>query len=300
MESLWLLITCLGLGVFVRHFAQPPIGLAQMLNWWVINIALPALVLAVVPTIHLDTSLWFLIISQWLVFGGAWLLFATIGPKLHWSRSRIGAMVLVCGLGNTAFMGYPLIQALRGDEGLALAVIADQVGCFIALAIGGAVVAAVYSGKQPKPAEIGLKILRFPPFIAMVVGFAASALGGWPSVFRTTVEQIGQTLTPLALFSVGLRLRLRLAGDQALPVTLGLGWKLLLAPALALALGWYFGVRGPVLGIGVLEAAMAPMISAAILADQHKLDPPLANAILGIGILLSLVIVPMWHLILPG
>jgi malate permease and related proteins len=43
----------------------------------------------------------------------------------------------------------------------------------------------------------------------------------------------------------------------------------------------------------VLESAMAPMISAAILASDHDLEPDLANAVLGVGILLSFVTVPI-------
>jgi hypothetical protein len=38
------------------------------------------------------------------------------------------------------------------------------------------------------------------------------------------------------------------------------------------------------------------MISAAILADQYKLDPPLSNTVLGAGIVLSMVSVPLWNL----
>ena len=38
---------------------------------------------------------------------------------------------------------------------------------------------------------------------------------------------------------------------------------------------------------------MAPMISAAILADQNDLEPQLANTVLGVGILLSFLTVPL-------
>jgi malate permease and related proteins len=55
-----------------------------------------------------------------------------------------------------------------------------------------------------------------------------------------------------------------------------------------------------VLAIGVLQAAMGPMITAAILADQNRLDPPLANTVLGAGILLSLLTVPLINYLLSG
>ena len=63
---------------------------------------------------------------------------------------------------------------------------------------------------------------------------------------------------------------------------------LLLAPLLLLALGLACGYGGLVLIVAVLQAAMAPMISAAILADQYGLEPRLANTVLGAGIALSL------------
>jgi hypothetical protein len=66
----------------------------------------------------------------------------------------------------------------------------------------------------------------------------------------------------------------------------------LLAPALCYLLARLSGVSGLVLVVGVLLAAMPPMISAAILADQYGLEPPLANAVLGLGILISLATVP--------
>src|SRR5476649_2772944 len=148
MSALVLLFACLALGILVAHLARPPAGLAQALNWWVINIALPALVLNVIPRIHFEAQFWFLTAANWLVFIGAWLLFAALGKVFGWSRARVGALTLVGGLGNAAFMGYPMIQALRGAPGLALAVIGDQTGCFTALVIGGVAVTVIYAQRE--------------------------------------------------------------------------------------------------------------------------------------------------------
>jgi predicted permease len=298
MSALLLLFTCLLLGAAVARWARPPAGLAQQLNWWVLNIALPALVLDLIPRIRFDPQLWFLPVAMWLLFLGAWLLFATLGKQLGWPRGRIGALILVGGLGNTSFMGYPMIQALRGQEGLGLAVIADQVGCFVALAVGGVAVTAVYAGRVLMPLEIARRILLFPSFIALLGGVLAGVLGGWPEPAHYVLEHLGATLTPLALFSVGLQFKLHLGRSQLAAVGLGLGWKMLLAPLLILGLGTLTGVGGLVLTVGVLQTAMAPMISAAILADQYGLEPPLANTVLGAGIVLSLLTVPLANALL--
>lgn len=298
MTALLLLACCLALGVITARVAHPPAGLAASLNWWVIQIALPALVLELIPRLHVNPDLWFLVVSQWLVFLGALAFFHLLGTRLGWSRRRIGALVLVCGLGNTSFMGYPMLEALRGREGLALGVVADQLGCFVMLSLGGAMVAVIYGGASSHPSAIARKVLLFPAFLALIAGALVGWLGGWPAAANEILHRIGQTLSPLALFSVGLRLKLSLHRHQWLPVGIGLGWKLAVTPALTLGLGTALGLHGLLLSIAVLQAAMAPMISAAILADQHGLEPDLANAVLGSGILLSLLTVPWWSSVL--
>jgi predicted permease len=288
MSALLLLGLCLVLGVLAARFATLPANLPPCLNWWVLNIALPALVLALVPKLAFDPHLWFLVITQWAVFGGAWILFAGLGRALRWSRERIGALILVCGLGNTSFMGYPMIEALRGQDGLKLAVVADQVGCFTILAVGGIVVAALYSGRQPKLADVVKRVAYFPPFLSFIVAAIVGALGGWPSAIDGVLTKLGGTLTPLALFSVGLQFKLHLHRSQLGALGLGLSWKLVLAPLLVFVTGRALGITPDILTIATLQCAMAPMISAAILADQNNLEPRLANTVLGAGIVLSL------------
>jgi predicted permease len=46
--------------------------------------------------------------------------------------------------------------------------------------------------------------------------------------------------------------------------------------------------------VTVFEAAMAPMIGASIVAIDHELDPPLVTLMVGLGIPLSFVTLPVW------
>ncbi len=298
MNSLVLLFTCLALGFVIAHVARPPAGLAQALNWWVINIALPALVLNVIPRIHFEPQFWFLTAANWLVFVGSWLLFAALGKLFGWSRARVGALTLVGGLGNAAFMGYPMIEALRGAPALSLAVIGDQTGCSTALAIGGVAVTVIYADQELRPGQVLRRILLFPAFLALLAGVVIGLIGDPFAILHDLCGRLAATLTPLALFSVGLQQRLTMPRTRLSAVGCALGWKLLLAPALCYLLARLTGVTGLVLVVGVLQAAMPPMISAAILADQYGLEPPLANAVLGLGILISLATVPWLNALL--
>jgi predicted permease len=197
LDSLVLLVGCLILGWFVAHFAKPPQGLSQHLNWWVLNVALAA------------------------------------------------------GLGNTALVGFPLIEALRHQEGLALAAFTDTLGCLFSLAVGGITVAAMYSGGKPDPRVIVRRVVLFPAFIALIVGLIVSAAGGWPAPLETLVARVGATLTPVALFSIGLQFSLRVDRSRLGAAALALGWKLALAPLVIYAIGTAAGVSGLATAVSV-------------------------------------------------
>lgn len=296
MGSLLMLFGCLVLGVLVARFARPPANMVQALNFWVLRIALPALVLQLVPRLDPDPHLWFPPVVLWLCFLGAWLVFGLLGPRLGWSRGRTGTVIIVCGLGNTTFLGYPLIQALVGHDAMGIAVVADQLGSFPVLITLAVVVASLYAGRKPHPGHIARRIFTFPAFVALLVGIVVNVAGGWPQLIHEALEPVGATLTPVALFAVGLRFQLSLGSRQMLGAAcLGWAWKLLAAPALALGIAALTGVDGDILRVGVLQAGMGPMVSATILANEHDLDPPLANSILGIGICMALGTVLIWN-----
>lgn len=293
MTTLAQLAGCLALGVVANLVWQVPQRAIHLINAWILRIALPALVLALLPQLAFRRELWFLAASMWLVFAGGWGVAAFAGARLGWSRERTGAIALVAGLGNTAFTGYPLIEALRGAQALPLAIVADQFGGFIALSTGGVIVASWYGGDRTHPAALLARIVLFPPFIACIVGLAAGSLGGWPATIDHVLSLIGATLSPLAMLSIGLQLKFRIGADDARAIGIGLGWKLAIAPALVYGIGLAIGESGLPLAVGVLQAAMGPMVSAAILAEEHGLDAAAANATLAVGVLISLVTVPV-------
>jgi malate permease and related proteins len=299
IDSLVLIAACLVLGWIVARIGKPPPALAQHLNWWVINVALPALVMELIPHVEFNADLWFLPVSMWLVFLGGWGMAVLLGAWLHWTRARVGAVALCAGLGNTALVGFPLIEALRGREALPLAAFTDQLGCSIALAVGGITIAAIYSGSTPEPRVILRKVLLFPAFVGLIAGFIAGVCGGWPPLVDMFVTRLGATLTPVALFSIGLQFTLRVDRSRLGAAALALGWKLAVAPLAIYLLGTAVGASGLVLTVAVLQAAMAPMVSTAILSAQYNLDQEVATMALGAGLIISLVSVPFLGHLLP-
>jgi predicted permease len=117
----------------------------------------------------------------------------------------------------------------------------------------------------------------------------------YPTWLDELLRRLGATLAPIALVSVGYQLQLSLVSGRGLALTVGLLFKLVIAPALILLLfvRWLSG-DGQVLNVTVFEAAMAPMIGASIVAIDHELNPPLVTLMVGLGIQLSFVTLPVW------
>jgi len=290
-----LLVVCLLLGFAAARWLHVPEGTPAAINFWVLNIALPALVLVQIGRLQFDASLLFPALAPWFVAIGAAFLFSWLGRRQGWSRGAIGALTLTCGLGNTAFMGLPMIEAFRGTQSLGAAIIADQLGTFLALSTLGVVFAAHYSGRSAQPAELLRRVVTFPSFLALVVAIVVRALGGWPGWCVDVLARLGATLTPLALFSVGLQFRFGDLAHHVPRVAAGLSWKLLVAPLVICIAAALLKIDHAVAAVSILQCAMAPMVSAGMLAEQHGLDPPLANTVVGIGILTSLATVPLWN-----
>lgn len=294
MGAFALLLACLICGALVARQGWLPVDHHRWVDHWVLNLALPAMVLRQIPALQPSVDLLFAAAAPWLVIAGAWLLFPWLGRRLGWSRALVGCLILTCGFGNTAFLGLPMIAALQGSGALPIAVFADQAGSFLALSSVGLATAAAYGGGDFHYRTIALRVLRFPPFIALLLALLVAAFGRWPAPVASVLDGIAATLAPVALFSVGLRFRLRAVAGHGTALTIGLGWKLLLAPLIVWGLSLVLMPAPAVATVSVLQAAMAPMITAGILAMRHQLEPALAAVILSGGILLSFLSVPLW------
>lgn len=300
MSNLILLFLCLFLGFFLRKTKLFPQNGHLALNAFVINISLSALSLYFIPKIILNFQVVFPVMVPWLNIVLAFLFFSFLGKKMKWPKTLIGALILCAGFGNTSFVGIPVIQSLYGESGLKTVMLVDQPGSFVALSTLGIIFANFYSGGKSSFSDILKKILKFPPFIAFSVAVFLNLLNiEVPLVIDDVFAKLGATTVPLALVSVGSQLKWQKLDRDAKPLFWGLLFKLILFPAVIFVLYFFiFNQRGQIIEIAFLESAMAPMITAAIIASTHRLEPKLCNLMVGIGIPLSLLTLAFWYIVL--
>ncbi len=295
MANLLIILLSLLVGIGLRKVKNIPENAPQTLNLIILYVALPALIFRNIPGLTWRPELIALCLVPWFLFFLAWGIFR----KSLWSDEVKGALILTAGLGNTAFVGFPVIEAIYGQEGLRYAIFLDQPGTFLIVSSLGLVVANRYSSGKLRKRDLAMRIFLFPPFLSFVLALVLTAFGWKPSgTGEIILDRLAGMLTPLALISVGLQLRLGDIRTEGKYLFTGLMFKLFLSPLIILGGMKLFGFTGTFGRVAVMEAAMAPMVTATIVAQAHNLRPKLAALMLGLGVPLSFITLLFWKIIL--
>ncbi len=302
MNNIILLLVCFGLGIALRAGGRLPETAPAALNGFVVNVSLPALTLVTLHGLKLQPQLALSALMPWMLFGAGVGFFWLVGRVLGLSRSTTGALMLTGSLANTSFIGLPMIETWYGAKYLGIGIVVDQLGSYLVLSTLGIVLAGACASRSARfdARALARKVFSFAPFVSLLAALALTPVS-YPQWVVLLLGRLGGTLVPLALVSVGFQLRLSQIRGRMKVLALGLGFKLVLGPLLMLAvLVGVLGQRGPVIQVTLFEAAMGPMIGAAIVAMDHDLDPSLVTLMVGLGIPLSFATLPAWWWLLQA
>lgn len=299
MSNFLIIVIALLSGYLLRYFHKVfslPQNTYQGVNVFVLYISLPAMALYYVPKIQFSWQVVLPLSLGLMILLGALVFFGLCQKLLKYNRSVLGALVLSCGFGNISFLGYPLVEAYYGKAGIQTAVLIDQ-GTFFVLALMGIPLAVFFAGGRSSAKLVLRKLLLFPSFGAFLVGLSLAIFGvDFPESMQSTLKRFADTLTPLALFSVGWQMQFKNLQIKWQYYSLGFFYKLFLAPfVLYVALGNDFTLSEKVV---VLQSAMPPMITSSLIASEQGLEPPLTNFLVSVGIPISLLSTWIWYVCL--
>ncbi|MEM7182359.1 MAG: AEC family transporter [Spirochaetota bacterium] len=203
-------------------------------------------------------------------------------------------LLLLVPLGNTSFLGIPMVESFFGKNHIPYAILYDQLGSFLILATYGSLITSLYSKKPGEKTNILKKVFSFPPFLALLLSIPLSQLSYTP-VFAKILQTLASTLIPLVMISVGLQLRFRLPRKYLFPLSISLFLKLVLMPMLTFFFCKLFYLRDASAKVAIFEAGMPPMITAGAVAILAGFAEDLAAALLAVGILLCFLTLPVVH-----
>ena len=250
---------------------------------YVLYFALPSLILKELNGIKVEDSSG-VVLFAWAVIGASLLISYLVGVLMGLRGGSLRAFILVSSFGNTAFMGYPFTFAMFGEEGMAYAVMYDQLGSFLLVITAGLFIAT---------GRFSLKeLIMFPPFIALLFAFLLRGVE-LPPVLNTLLEVSGKSLIPVVLFAIGLKFSFRDLSSEIVRAFASVSVKMLLVPGFALLLIHVLGLEGLAYRVALLESAMPPMVMAGVLAIKYGLDERLAVSSISLGVVLSFISVPL-------
>lgn len=265
-----------------------PDSLADSLTTVVIYLSLPALILYRIPGLTVSADLYAPILVPWIMLAFGAVAVYLLSRYYSWERGTTALLLLLVPLGNTSFLGIPMVEAFFGPEGVQFALLYDQCGSFLALATYGTIIVSTFSveGGSIPFGRIVRGILAFPPFVALLLALGIRGVP-LPEAAMSTLSVLSATLVPLVMIAVGFKIRFRMPEGHLGPFVSGLGVKMVIAPLVALGVCRVFGLYGMSVDVAVFEAGMPPMIAAWALAMQAGFEPELGAAMVGYGILLS-------------
>jgi predicted permease len=174
--------------------------------------------------------------------------------RLGMALGEAGLFGLNATFGNTVMMGIPLVAAAYGQAGLSVLLAIIALHSMVLLGLGTVVVELGIHRHAPLASVLRATaggVLRNPIVVSVMAALAWSTLGlPVPGAVRRTLELLGASSPPLALFCLGGSLAtFRVAGAMG-----EVAWTLVLKLAVLPLLVWGLCI---LIGLGPLETAVA-------------------------------------------
>ena len=291
------ILLLVGVGVALRMSGLLPRSASGTLNTLLIWVAIPALVWTAIRPAQLTWALVGIIGVAWVValagIAVAWVLGRY---AFHLPRPTLGAFMLVAGLGNTGYIGYPVTVALFGQAGLSRAVFYDVFGTVGVLLTVGLLVAHRF-GDHADDVNPWREVLGFP---VLLVAIAAILLKPVPIPILVSdgIDALAKMTVPLIMISLGLTLDFSKVRSHATLATVAGAIKLVALPLLAWGLALVV-LRDPLpVRVTVLEAGMPSMMLVLVVAARFGLDADFTASAIMLTTAASIVTLPLLMLVI--
>lgn len=298
MVNFVLIAVCILAGMIFKATKSIHPDAHKGINTWILYLALPAVSFKYLPKVHWSTEMLFPIAATFLIAVCCFFFMMFYSKSKGYSRRSRSTLELTSGYSNTSFIGFPLISAFYGESLLSIAIICDQT-MFLALSTLG-IIAAVKGGSKSgkvSAAFILKRLITFPPFLGCIAALVLSQFIDF-TMAEPFFDKLAATVSPLALFSVGLQLKFN-GWKKLIPqMSASMLYKLILAPAIVLGAALLFGIKGNIAKITIFEVAMPTVVTSSIIAEQFRLNTKLTNLIIGFSIVVGFLTSAIWYKVL--
>ncbi|WP_455662633.1 transporter YfdV [Pradoshia sp.] len=276
---------------------------SKVLNKLVLTYALPAALF--VSIVKADRTMLFddlkLTLVSLVIITGLflWAYFSCYRFFRH-SKSEAAVCALIAGSPTIGFLGFAILEPIYGSTpttGLVVAIISIVVNA-VTIPIGMTLMnrgkgstAQTSGGKKGNPVLDALKEpVCWSPILAVILVLLDIK---FPVILDPNFELIAKANSGVAVFAAGLTLSgMKFQLDKE--VVYNTVQKLILMPAVLLAVGLLFHMEADKLQMMVLAGALPPAFSGIIIGNQYQLYERTGTSTLAFSILLFVVAAPFW------
>jgi len=229
-------------------------------------------------------SIFFAMLVSWLLL---WKM-KTPNKKVLW---------FAFSYSNAAYMGFPLVKGLFGDEGMLYASVFATVFNIIIWSVGYAVMSGETDGKK-----LAKTVIKSPVTCSVIVGLLIYLCRiSVPEIIKDPIRMMGEATTPISMIIIGVmiaesRLKSILANKE---IWLTVAVRLVLIPTLTFGLYYLFGIGGMVGSVILIQAASPTAATTSVLATQFNHDEAIGAGTVVITTICSIVTLTVFAMLLP-
>lgn len=203
---------------------------------------------------------------------------------------------------NSLVLGLPIMLGIFGNAAVGPVVITVIVFLLVQLPVTLALLAIGESeDEQSVGAAISLGLvsaLKNPILIASLIGLGLAAFNvTLPTIVESSLQNLGNATILTALLALGMTLDLgdlRRGGREIYAMA---GMRVVVVPAVALAVALLFGVNGFLSAAFVILFSLPTAKTAFVLSEQHRIYQRQTAGIVTVTTVSAIVVLPIWVLI---
>ena len=197
---------------------------------------------------------------------------------------------------NAAYMGFPLVKGLFGDEGLLYASAFATMFNVIVWSVGYAVMSGEMNVKQVAK-SVGKNPVTYAVILGLIIYLGRIPV---PEVMKQPISLVGAMTTPLSMIIIGAMI----AGSKVKAILgnkevwLSVAVRLVLIPVITFGLFYLLGIGGMVASVVLIQAACPTAATTSVLAIQFNHDESVGAGTVVLSTICSIVTLTIFALLL--
>ncbi|MCX8094848.1 MAG: AEC family transporter [Caldisericia bacterium] len=270
------------LGFFLKKIKFLNENEGELLRKILFNVSLPSLVIFSILTSNFSGSFYklFFIVPVSMII--QFFITFILGSIYFKDKKELATLILICVMGNTAFLGYPLVEMFFGTKNLPFGIFYDQVHFYTFLIIIYPLISYISRSENR-----GIKSSFItPPVISFLISLILRNFT-MPQIVIESLNVLKQSVTPLVLLYLGINLDLNITKKDLTYLIPVIILKLILLPYITFFVTNFFKVEEIIKNVSLLQSMMPTMMATIIFGSQIGLNKKIIAKAVGITTIFS-------------